>query len=71
MSERPIQRMSMSIYAIVGLYEAGRLTEGQATKLMNCGDRVSWRLRREEILEEMFQTIKQDFEAAGWKEVAK
>jgi hypothetical protein len=63
--------MSLTIYAIVALYEAGKITEGQATKLMNCGDRVSWRLRREEILAEMFQTIKQDFESFGWKEVAK
>ena len=64
---RPLERLSTSIYAIVALYDAGELTEGQATKLMNCGDRVSWRLRREQIHAEMKKLLTQDVESHGWK----
>lgn len=64
---RPLERLSTSIYAIVALYDAGELTEGQATKLMNCGDRVSWRLRREQIHAEMKELLAKDVESHGWK----
>ena len=55
------------MYAIVALFESGLLTEGQATKLMNCGDRVSWRLCREKILAEMKVALSKDMELQGWK----
>jgi hypothetical protein len=64
---RPLERLSTSIYAIVALYDAAELTEGQATKLMNCGDRVSWRLRREQIHAEMKELLTKDVESHGWK----
>lgn len=56
-----------SIYAIMFLYESGELTEGQATKLMNSGDRVSFRLAREKMMIEMKNRLAKDMELHGWK----
>lgn len=60
-------RLTESIHAIVCLYEAGELTEGQATKLMNSGDRVNFRLTREVVLKEMKDLLAADMAEHGWK----
>ncbi len=60
-------RLTESIHSIVCLYEAGELTEGQATKLMNSGDRVSFRIARENVLKEMKNALSADMKAHGWE----
>jgi len=59
--------MTESIYAIMFLYEAGELSEGQATKLMNNGSRLEFREARIKIAAEMKAKIQKDFESHGWK----
>jgi hypothetical protein len=60
-------KLTESIHAIVCLYEAGELTEGQATKLMNSGDRVSFRMTREKVLREMKDVLAADMKQHGWE----
>lgn len=59
-------KLSLSIYSIIALHEAGELSEGQCVKLMNCGDRVSWRLLREKIYREMKRILQPDMARYGW-----
>jgi len=59
--------LTPSIYAILALYDAGELTEGQAVKLMNSGDRVSFRLCREQMHAEMKRLLEKDMAEHGWK----
>lgn len=60
-------RLTESIHSIVCLYESGELTEGQATKLINSGDRVTFRMTRQTVLEEMKQLLAADMATHGWK----
>lgn len=68
---RPVRqrrdRLTESIHAIVCLYDAGELTEGQATRLMNSGDRVSFRMTRERLIVEMKKMLAADMKAHGWE----
>lgn len=52
-----VDRMTVSIYAIMALYEHGHITEGVACNLMNCSDIVSFRIRREEMFREMCRVL--------------
>lgn len=60
-------RLTESIYAIVCLHAAGHLSEGQATRLMNSGDRVSFRITRDKILRELQGLLDEDMKREGWK----
>lgn len=60
-------RLTLSAMAIIHLHELGEITEGQAVKLMNCTDIVSYRLRKEELEREMRDGIAMDMKSHGWK----
>lgn len=64
---RPACRLDLSIYAVLCMYEAEELTEGQATKLMNCPSRVEFRLLREKLLRNLRSSLAADMKANGWE----
>ena len=60
-------RLDHSIFAILCMYEAAELTEGQAVKLMNCEGRVEFRLLREKLLRNFRASLAADMKKHGWQ----
>lgn len=60
-------RLDLTIFAVVCMYEAEELTEGQAVKLMNCPSRVEFRLLREKLHRNFRASLAADMKANGWE----
>ena len=52
-----VDRLTVTIYAIMALYKHGHISEGQACKLMMCSDIVTFRMQREKMFREMCQVL--------------
>lgn len=52
-----VDRLTVTIYAIMALYEHGHISEEKACKLMMCSDIVTFRMQREKMFREMCQVL--------------
>lgn len=61
--------LTISAVAVIHMHELSHLTEGQAVKLMNCADIVTYRLRREELVKELATGLQRDMANNGWQPI--
>lgn len=57
-----VTMLTLSAYAIIHLHETGQISEGQAVKLMNTPDVVSYRIVREHLEKEMAALLEKDIQ---------
>lgn len=61
--------LTISAVAIIHMHELGFISEGQAVKLMNCPDIVTYRSRKYEVEKELAAGLDRDMTAQGWEPI--